>query len=344
MMVFIFLSNGYTYSFFKNAFNSEVLVQSASAEGLIKHVEIIDNSNGSKVIQITRDSEYGYRPDVGFSIEGDLAEYIVHMNPVTVDVNGVYEIPIVPNINAMQFLKLLWLQAGEREEQVTGILTVKNFDGNTIASEKVGLDIEYLLGRINAQIAPKQNVTPQKLGEEVALKEMTSLITYLASQVNWKEDESKIDSEKVQTLSKQPPVSKLEITPYQEEIIKSILPELRSHLENLYMANENLIWELDEKESEITTLNSEIDQLSISNSELIKQLNIIENEYRQMQDSYNNQLQELTEENTNLKNRKDSNQDQEEPPTGNIDNSEQSNQGEESDEDDEDNESDEQSN
>lgn len=141
----LMLYNSNTYAFFFKNFQQYLGITSASAENLIKYVEIKEQEDKSLVIEIIRDSNYGYRPDVGFEIEGDIEEYIVHINPVKIDRNGIYEIPIDFNINTHQFLELLWMKTIENKENVIGSITVKNFDGKTIDSKKIEININYLL-------------------------------------------------------------------------------------------------------------------------------------------------------------------------------------------------------
>lgn len=158
-------------------------VSTASAENLIKHIDVIEKTDGSLVIEVVRDSDFGYRPDVGFLIEGDLAEYILHVNPIKVDKNGTYHIPVEANINAYQFLELLTMKFSGKETTVKGKLTAKNFDGQVLGTKDISLDIEYLLGRIDDEIV-RGDPNLKLVDDPKAIEDIVNLFRFLADGVD----------------------------------------------------------------------------------------------------------------------------------------------------------------
>ncbi|MFS0821607.1 hypothetical protein [Bacillus sp. 1P02SD] len=237
------LANTPTFSYFTNQYQNMINVSTASAENLIKHLEVIKKKDGSLVIEVVRDSEYGYRPDVGFSIEGDLAEYILHVNPLKLDKNGTYHIPIEANINAHQFLELLTIKFSNKESTVKGKLTAKNYDGQVIAAKNIELDIEYLLRRIDDDIV-RAKPKIEQIDDPKATENIANLMTFLAEGVVWEDESSKA-------------------------IIQTIAPHL---IEKLEVQQK----QLDEKNTEKVELLKEIEKLKQDNIQLQTTLEQVE--------------------------------------------------------------------
>ncbi len=239
----ILQANTPTFSYFTTQYQDVINVSTASAEDLIKHVEVIKKKDGSLVVEVVRDSDYGYRPDVGFSIEGDLAEYILHINPINAEKNGTYSIPLEANINAYQFLELLTMKFSGKEKTVKGKLTAKNFDGQVIATKDIELDIDYLLGRIDDEIVrnyPKLD----KVDDPKAIEDLANLIAFLAKGVNLEEESSEV-------------------------IVKTLAPDLLEKLESQQK-------QLDEENKERLKLLEEIESLKRQKTELQSSLEKVE--------------------------------------------------------------------
>ena len=149
----IVLANAETDAAFFRTFDQGLGISAASAESLLKSVEIKENQDGGLYIEVVRDSEFGYRPYIGFAVEGDLSEYIVHINPVKLEKNGVYQVPIEMNLNVHQYLQLSWLKNVKNQSVLQGSITVMNFDGKVIAQEQAEVEIDYILSRITKDIS-----------------------------------------------------------------------------------------------------------------------------------------------------------------------------------------------
>lgn len=280
LIAFVLLTSTDTYSLFTKSLKDQMQVTAASAENLITNVEIINHQDGSQLIEITRDSEYGYRPEVGFAIEGDISNFILHINPVLIDVNGTYQIPIEPNLNANQFLELLRLKFLKHESFITGTVKVKNFDGKVIASKEIQISIDYLLSRIDEDIVRSKPNHIEELKIDDAIANITNLITILADQINWEDQSVNIKkSEKSSTIS---------LSPYQKDIITTISPSLLSKIDELYT-------ELELLNKEKTDLTHKIENLENQNLEDITNLN---NKIEQLENENENLRKLLEEQNT----------------------------------------------
>ena len=280
LIAFILITSTNTYSLFTKSLKEQMHVTSASAENLITNVDIIEQQDGSQLIEITRDSEYGYRPEVGFAIEGDISNYILHINPVLIDVNGVYQIPLEPNLNANQFLELLRLKFLKHESSIQGTVTVKNFDGKIIASKEIEISIDYLLSRIDEDIVRSKPNHIEELKIDDAIANITNLIVALAGQINWEEQSANNNkSEKSSNIS---------LSLFQKDIINNVSPSLISKIDELYIELELLDKEKAELKlqnekivsqnlEQLNSLNHTIEQLEIENEKLRKLLEKQEN-------------------------------------------------------------------
>jgi hypothetical protein len=239
-----------TYALFSKKFQSQIFVKAAYADNLIKNVELEEQRDGSIWIEIKRDSAFGYRPDIGFAIEGDIAPYILHMNPITVEKNGIYRIPLVTTINHHQFVELTLLKARTKQKSLSGWLTVKNFDGKVIATKDITINIDYLLNRVKDEI-----IHPPLQFYDIDGKNQNEI-----SEKNMKEDY--IENNTPQAITR-------------EELIDFIAPDI---VENLK-----------QKENEMRRLQLEIEALEKQQDELLLNLQ--------------NNISELKEENTLLKER-----------------------------------------
>ncbi|RTR35158.1 hypothetical protein EKG37_04545 [Robertmurraya yapensis] len=261
VLLLLMTANQDSYALFFTKYQEQLGASSASAENLIKYVQIIEQEDKSLVIEIMRDSEYGYRPDVGFAIEGDISEYILHINPVKVDKNGIYHVPIVPNINFHQYWKLLLMKISQEKNTVSGSVEVKNFDGKVIDQKVIEIDIDYLLNRIDADIINSEAEIKKMMHEDVAKMEVATLISTMASTMNWEETKG------MNSLT-----SNYSLSSYQDSMIRAIAPNLMGHLKKLIEENN----ELENLKSKNASIQDEMAQLEEENQKLRKKLEELE--------------------------------------------------------------------
>ncbi|MEQ2526085.1 hypothetical protein WMO40_05170 [Bacillaceae bacterium CLA-AA-H227] len=262
VLLLLMTANQDSYALFFTKYQEQLGVSSASAENLIKYVQIIEQEDKSLVIEIMRDSEYGYRPDVGLAIEGEISEFILHINPVKVDKNGIYQIPIVPNINFHQYWKLLLMKISQEKNTVSGSVAVKNFDGKVIDQKAIEIDIDYLLNRIDADIINSEAEIKKMMHEDVAKMEVATLISTMASTMNWEE----------QTKGMNLLTSNYSLSSYQDSMIRAIAPNLMGHLKKLTEENN----QLENLKSKNASIQDEMAQLEEENQKLRKKLEELE--------------------------------------------------------------------
>ncbi|TKC19815.1 hypothetical protein [Robertmurraya kyonggiensis] len=262
VLLLLMTANQDSYALFFTKYQEQLGVSSASAENLIKYVQIIEQEDKSLVIEIMRDSEYGYRPDVGFAIEGDISEYVLHINPVKVDQNGIYQIPIVPNINFHQYWELLFMKISQDKNTVSGSVAVKNFDGKVIDQKPIEINIDYLLSRIDEDIKNSEAEIKKMMNEDVAKMEVASLINRMASTMNWEEQMKGMNSS----------TSNYTLSSYQDSMIRAIAPNLMGHLKKLTEDNNELV----SLKSKNASLQGDMERLEEENQKLRKRLEELE--------------------------------------------------------------------
>lgn len=256
----------HSFALFFTSFQEQFGVSSASAENLIKNVKVTEKEDKSLVIEIMRDSEYGYRPDVGFALEGDIQQYILHINPVKIDKNGIYHIPIVPNINMHQFWELTKMKILQNKKSINGSVILKNFDGKVIEQQPIKIDINYLLSRINEDMIKSGTELKQIVHEDEVRDEIVIFINELASTMNW-EDSS--------------------LTEEKNSILRVIAPNLIGQLDTLENERQTITEEnerlkkekeeLERKSAELqSSLNEQIQGLEDENEQLRKKLEELE--------------------------------------------------------------------
>lgn len=109
-----FLANIGTYSWFAGTARNSVNVSAAETEDIIECIEVIykdmDPDTGEEynpiAIKLKKSQSFSPDPLIFFSVEGEAAEYILHINPVRLYSNAYYIIPIETDINVDQHAKL----------------------------------------------------------------------------------------------------------------------------------------------------------------------------------------------------------------------------------------------
>jgi len=135
-----------TYAFFsKRLFQDEIQVSAASAENTIKKVEIISQKDNGLEVEIKRNNSNGYRPQISFDIDGELAKYIQSVEQITVIKNG--NVPLKMEIKAAALHDLKQLRTSNKGN-LAGTLIVSDFNGKIITSKSINLSIDYLLNQL----------------------------------------------------------------------------------------------------------------------------------------------------------------------------------------------------
>ncbi len=300
MMISIaFLADIDTYSWFFGTANSITSVTAAETEDIIDSIEIIkefrnpENSKWTKpYLKIRKNPDFEKPPVLFFEIEGDAADYVLHINPVRLDTDDYYLIPIETDVNVMQYPDL----AEDSEGKVSGTILIKYL--NEFIDETIDIEIskEYLKYRLTEVIVREDVRTVEEDPdiESMAMDKMmlrtlkvknnpepddvtVKAIIYLAELVEWKGIDSLFEDDK---LSDEALLQAgLDLTKDQEVLIDIIYPCLQEYVEQLKNYISRLRAELEDKETllenldlQLISLEAEYEELLVENERLAEQI------------------------------------------------------------------------
>lgn len=109
-----------SFSFFTKETSTQVQVKAANTQDILEKFEIkTDNSEdcNAQSIIIRRTSNLTFSPTIYFSVEGELSDYILHINPVKLEEYKDYEIKIRVNVDEKQV-------KGNKNDILKGKITV----------------------------------------------------------------------------------------------------------------------------------------------------------------------------------------------------------------------------
>ncbi len=283
---FAFLVNIDTHSWFTNEAMQEIKVTAATTEDIIKNIDIEKDNNGNAIaIKLIKAEGLNYDPIIYFSVEGEAANYILHINPVKLTDSEEYIIPIEPNINTIQYTKLLlpW------HKNIEGTIKIKYLNEFIDEGKEISFTPKYLREKF-WEIIDREKVKSEKISDPEALNEATELITLVTDSFEWEEDNKtrsmfSIDSDSIYESNLVTPNAEedsenvnierfsvlpnmvISLTPQQTQIISAISFNLLPHIEKLYDAINNLVALLNEKLVEIARLNTKVEGLEGKNEE-----------------------------------------------------------------------------
>ncbi len=249
-----------TFSWFSSSAKGQISVTAATTEDIIKNIEIVSQNNSAKAIKFKKTEGLSYDPVIFFSVEGEVADYILHINSVELDKQGEYIVPIEPNINIPQYLKLFLVPMWRwGDNPIEGTIQVKHLNNYISEEYRIELSREYLSERFWEEIK-RQDVSFKDVENiDEVRSEVTDIITYIARHISW-EDGGKSTKDISPRMAIASPVSRLFLTPEQNEIIEVIAPKLLPHIENLYATIEELSYQINERLAELAELNLQLQE------------------------------------------------------------------------------------
>lgn len=314
---FAFLINIDTHSWFTSKAMQEVKVTAATTSDIIEYFNIKEDSKGNAIaIEISKKENLDHSPILYFSVEGDALDYVLHINPVKLEQQGIYEIPIEPNINPVQWVDLTSPWKGEK----TGTIKIKYLNEFIDIEMPISFTHAYLRQRLLEDINRKA-VSIEKVSDEKALEEATELITFISESFEWEENNNEIrmfslESDSIYDIERFSIDSEIEnrdsieverfilssnmylgLTPNQSQIISTISFKILPHIERLYSTIENLVGILNEKLIEIGILNAQVEEQEIKIEEQTEKIAELEENKQELTEK----TEELDKENLELK-------------------------------------------
>lgn len=238
----ILVFNSPTLSFFSTKTEHSISVSAATIRDIIEPLrfEYEDprlKRNPTHII-IKKSKNCTYNPILYFSIEGEAFDYLLHINPVRLDEDSryyvsskdEYKIPIEPNVNIIQWVKLM-----VTNNIIKGTLHVKYLNEFITEGDVDNLQFtkKYLRHHVRKNIdrsaqGPKEDVTNIVLSEKLTL--VSERNTVYGS------------------------VYAVHISDEEEQIIDIVVPGISHYIDELEEQNK-------EKAKRIEALNSDIDAL-----------------------------------------------------------------------------------
>lgn len=296
-----------TYSWFRtNYAGPNTNVAAATAQDFIEDMKIYYDKNNTPYIYLKKASALDYSPVIFFSIEGELEDYILHINSVKLE--DEIKIPIIPNINLSQAISLII----SPQDEVTGNIRIKHLNEFIDESLPIIISREYLIERFFFDRGIRNyNIDYLSSNEKYEMFRLIKEIMIYTNKymewdaVIWQENNYKIQDNEFIYL----PISKVEMSDEQAAIIDIIAPNLLNYSEKLYSmmetlfndlsvnrvknmkleeTNQKLLDEIEQLNETIEQMSIKIEKLEVEKSHLYEQIRILE-ENKEL----NNQLIEL---------------------------------------------------
>ncbi len=303
---FAFLVNIDTHSWFTSEATQEIKV--TTVENIINGIDVIWDGDNATEIKLIKAEGLNYDPVIYFSVEGEAAEYVMHIDPVLLDERE-KTIPIKINSNIKQHIGLMHNNNGN----IKGKIGIKHLNEFVNESVEISFTPQYLKTKYLENKVTRE-VQNTKVTDKETLEEATELITLVTEAFEWEEDyksfslynmtSDSIYSSDINTLSSEEdsdslsveqfrvlPNMIIKLTPHQNQIISLISYKLLPHVEKLYKAIEGLIEILNQKLIEIARLTvkveeqtAKIEELENKNKELIEKGEELEKENTELKE------------------------------------------------------------
>lgn len=136
------------FSFFMHEASTQIQVRAASTQSFLERFEVItdgsEDCNAQSII-IRRASNLEFNPIIYFSVEGELANYILHINPVKLEDYKDYEVKINTIINEEQ------LRVNE-SDILRGKITIKYLNEFINEMRDIQMTKKYVVGNTSVDV------------------------------------------------------------------------------------------------------------------------------------------------------------------------------------------------
>jgi hypothetical protein len=280
-----FFCNLDTYSWFTSSLSNDVSVKAASANDLIQYLYVAqDMNNNSKEIVVRKAINCSQDPLICFSVEGEIANFILNINPVKLSAKSEYTIPIETDINLVQYLQV----ALKQNDWITGVLKVKylNFINKEI---EVKFSKQYLMSRFLHKIKTTGTETAgmeDQKGKNLTISTQASnnfsiplsernqvnpllsdLIINIANYGLW---------DKVQWSDNGTSLTVPEMSIEQDKVLNILIPGFNEYIDRLNAINKNTNDQLTNYMKKIDELNMLITKLEETNNALVFKMKELE--------------------------------------------------------------------
>ncbi|WP_427337766.1 hypothetical protein [Caloranaerobacter sp. DY30410] len=130
-----------TYSWFTSKTAYDMNVTAATTDDILEEIEI-EKINPEEII--LKKNLIDIEPVIYFSVEGEISEYILHINPIRLKTHERYIIPINVTVNLQQIMDLLM----KNKKRIYGTIKIKYLNEYIDEERNIEFTREYLLTKL----------------------------------------------------------------------------------------------------------------------------------------------------------------------------------------------------
>ncbi|WP_026478953.1 hypothetical protein [Alkaliphilus transvaalensis] len=306
MVSMVFLGAVDTHAWFTSQARSNLEVRAASTEDIISEIKLDSGINPEYMILEGSTNLEARSGMIYFELEGEIAEYLLHINPIRIEGGFTYKIALEPNLNLFQHTKLL---NPFKNQKIKGTLRVKYLNEFINEPIEIVFTKEYLRGKIMENIHRQSPEVTKLNSDHEARTEITTLMTYLANHLDWQEASSNskqmvstqeilmMNRREVEELEgivlREVSVEAFEFSEDQNKIISIIAPTLQGYIKNLYSTVVELVAELNEKILIIVGLEKRVEGLEVEKANLYMELVEAKADIQRINDENSRLIREL---------------------------------------------------
>ena len=237
-----------------------------------------------------------YAPVIFFSVEGEIKDYILHMDPIRL--KGEKSFEIVPNVNLPQAISLIL----SGKNNIEGQVRIKHLNEFIDEPIKVSISKKYLLERYflnrgvqNFKMSSLSSKEKDEMGRFVE-KMISNTGPYADwEKVLWQEEGNNIERKQMKSME----IGKVKMNKNQKSIVDSVAPDLLKYNDRLYDLMEVLVKDFNKEIEEKNILRDEKQKLI----DEVKDLEKIIDEYKANMGKLENEINLLEKDRKNLDSR-----------------------------------------
>ncbi len=197
MIALIFTAIPSTYSWFNKKYNTSVQgAQAISTKDILEEAQI--NYKGDvPSLKLKKSEKVDYSPIIFFDVEGDIKNYVIHMD--SVKLTDEQDVPITTNVNLSQAISLILSPAKE----ISGTIRVKHLNGFIDEPIRIKLSKWYLLEGYFADRG-QENYGKEYLSsreKDELLKLVKETLNYSGKYLDWESIIREENREKIDDLN-----------------------------------------------------------------------------------------------------------------------------------------------
>ncbi|SHH61949.1 hypothetical protein SAMN02745135_01414 [Caloranaerobacter azorensis DSM 13643] len=158
-----------TYSWFTSKTAYDMSVTAATTDDILEEIEI-DKVNPEEIV--LKKNLIDIEPVIYFSVDGEISDYILHINPIRLKTHERYIIPINVTVNLQQIMDLLM----KNKKRIYGTIKIKYLNEYIDEERNIEFTREYLLTKLLNRLGIQYLDVDNKFEKEEYLKKVMMYI------------------------------------------------------------------------------------------------------------------------------------------------------------------------